>query len=189
MIIDLIRHTTPDVQEGICYGQSDLGLASGFHEEFSLISDIIFDQYDLIITSPLQRCARLAATISGDHRRQDERIMEYNFGDWEQRPWSELKSDEAKNWMNNFVDQPAPNGDSIVSMQHRVLQFWQELLDCEHDKIAVVTHSGVQRLIHAHILQTPLTHLFRLELEFGAVIRVKHQRDTALTTLRHLTQG
>lgn len=186
MIIDLIRHTKPDIEEGICYGHSDLGLVSGFQNEFDCVGDIVLDHYDLVITSPLQRCALLAATISGTKRRQDKRIMEYNFGDWERLPWSEFKSDKAQQWMNNFVDQPAPNGDSIVSMQHRVLEFWQELLDSKLEKVAVITHSGVQRLIHAHILQTPLTHLFRLELGFGAVIRVKHQRDTALTTVKHL---
>ena len=186
MIIDLIRHTKPDVAEGICYGQTDLPLVSTHPEEFAEIAKLTLPDYDLVVSSPLQRCALLADTVNGKTRRHDARIMEYNFGDWELLPWQDFKSQQAQDWMNNFVDQPAPNGDSITSMQNRVLEFWHELLVSGHENVAVVTHSGVQRLIHAHILETPLTHLFRLELDFGAMIRVKHQRDTKLTTLKHL---
>lgn len=186
MIIDLIRHTRPQIEDGICYGQTDVSLADSHPDEFAEVAKTILSHYDAVISSPLQRCARLAATIEGDTNLHDQRIMEYNFGDWELLPWSDFKSERAQNWMDNFVDQPAPNGDSIITMQERVMDFWSELLTKEHEKVAVVTHSGVQRLIHAHILATPLTHMFRLELGFGAVIRVKHQRDTGLATLKHL---
>jgi len=33
MEIYLIRHTTPDVAKGICYGQTDLDVANTFEEE------------------------------------------------------------------------------------------------------------------------------------------------------------
>ena len=143
--------------------------------------------YDLVVTSPLQRCSRLAEHIPGGERRSEPRIMEYDFGDWELRPWAELRGPETKTWMHNFVDEPAPNGESMRIMQARVLDYWNELLVSDYAKVAVVTHSGVQRLIHAHVLHTPLTHIFRLELAFGEVIRVNvaDARD-GHATLRHL---
>jgi len=88
--------------------------------------------------------------------------------------------------MDNFVDQPAPNGDSIISMQRRVMAFFNELLEHDYESVAVVTHSGVQRLIHAHVLSTPLQHLFRLQLDFAAVIEVKSNASTGLLTVKHL---
>lgn len=186
MNIDLIRHTTPDIAEGICYGQSDLALKPSYPQEFELIHGKLMPHYDRVISSPLQRCLQLAKTLETDSLLEDPRIMEYDFGDWELKPWAEFKTTQAQNWMNNFVDQPAPNGDSMVIMQTRVLQFWTELLENGHQNVAVVTHSGVQRLLHAHILQTPLKFMFRLELGFGAVIRVKHNVDAGFTTLKHL---
>jgi len=186
MLIDLIRHTTPDIDQGICYGQSDLDLIDGYQIEFAEVHAKILTSYDAVISSPLQRCYKLAQTLGTKNLEQDPRIMEYNFGDWELTPWSEFKSQQAENWMNNFVDQPAPNGDSILTMQARVLDFWRDLSATQYEKVAVVTHSGVQRLLHAHILKTPLTHIFRLELGYGAVIRLTHKAEINLTTLKHL---
>ncbi len=203
MIIDLIRHTTPDVPSGTCYGQSDLTLESSYPDEFEKIYKKIAphgqeEPYDLLITSPLKRCKQLADTLNAKHRRTDERIKEYDFGDWELLPWSEIKGKQSETWMKNFVDQPAPNGESMLIMQQRVMHFWQELIEELADttqssnvqkppkSIAIVSHSGVQRLLHADILKTPLEYMFRLQLDFGAVIRLKHDVKNELTTIHHL---
>jgi alpha-ribazole phosphatase len=186
MIIHLIRHTTPNIKPGICYGQTDLSLADSFEQEADTVLSKLRDQYDVVYTSPLQRCAQLAAKLTSERCISDDRLMEYDFGDWELLPWGDFKSDAAQSWMNNFVDQPAPNGDSMLSMQARVNQFWRELLESKHSSAALVTHAGVQRLIHGKILETPLTHLFRLQLEFGAVLEVNSDNKTGLVTVKHL---
>ena len=33
MLIHLIRHTTPDIETGICYGQTDLDVSDSFEKE------------------------------------------------------------------------------------------------------------------------------------------------------------
>lgn len=186
MKIHLIRHTTPLIAQGVCYGQTDLELASTFDQEKSHVHSKLRSHYDVVYTSPLQRCSLLANTIETPKHNTDSRLMEYNFGDWEMRPWAEFKSTSARAWMDNFVDQPAPNGDSISSMRERVMEFWEELLSKPDQHVAVVTHSGVQRLIHAAILETPLTHLFRLQLDFGAVLEINYHSDSQMSTIKHL---
>ncbi len=186
MIIDLIRHTTPKIESGICYGQSDLDLADSFEQEAQCVNKKALPNYDTIVTSPLQRCKKLALRLSGTELIEDARIMEYDFGDWESKPWSELTSPHAQAWMNDFVDLAPPNGESLICMQRRVLHFWAELLDKKHQHIAVVTHSGVLRIIHAHILETPLKAIFRLEIDYGDIVRVTHHSRTSLTTVKHL---
>lgn len=186
MLIHLIRHTTPDIETGVCYGQTDLDVATSFEQEKQAVLNKTLSRYDAVYTSPLQRCSKLARFLQSEHRVTDPRLMEYNFGDWELLPWSEFKSTSAKNWMNDFVNQPAPNGDSVISMQDRVMDFFNTLLEKNHTSVALVTHSGVQRLIHAHILNTPLTHLFRLQLDFGAVLEIKSELSTGLLTVKHL---
>ena len=37
MEIYLIRHTTPLIEKGICYGQTDLDITESFEEEVSMI--------------------------------------------------------------------------------------------------------------------------------------------------------
>ena len=186
MLIHLIRHTTPDIEPGICYGQTDLDVVDSFNAEKDTVLSKLHKQYDAVYTSPLQRCSKLAEYVNSKERLTDKRIMEYNFGDWECLPWSELTSDKARHWMDNFVEQPAPNGESMLTMQARVMPFFDELFSKDYERVAVVTHSGVQRLLHAHILETPLTHLFRLQLEFGAVLEITHNNDSNLLTVKHL---
>lgn len=186
MLIHLIRHTTPDIESGICYGQTDLDVTDTFEQEVETVLSKTLNSYDAVYSSPLQRCAKLAEHIKGEQRFTDKRIMEYNFGDWELLPWSELKSEEAQYWMDNFVEQASPNGDSIISMQTRVMAFFDELLKHNYESVAVVTHSGVQRLLHAHILDTPLKYLFRLQLDFAAVLEIKSDIHSGLLTVKHI---
>ncbi len=185
MLVHLIRHTKPEIDEGICYGQTDLNLAKSFEREAQTVLAKLKPHYDCVITSPLQRCSRLASKIKTDNRLSDDRIIEYNFGDWELKKWSEFTCDATQFWMNNFVEQPTPNGDSLISMKSRVDEFWQELIDSPYKCVAVVTHSGVQRLIHGLILETPMSHLFRLQLDFGAVIELNVDSKNNLTTIKH----
>jgi len=186
MIIHLIRHTTPDIKAGICYGQSDLALADSFEQEADAVLSKLLDRYDAVYTSPLQRCALLAAKLDSANLMNDDRLIEYNFGDWELMPWDDFKSEASQNWMNNFIDQAAPNGDSMLSMQARVTEFWTDLVKSKYQRVAIVTHSGVQRLIHGHVLDTPMTHLFRLQLAFGAILEVNSDIKSGLLTIKHL---
>lgn len=186
MIIHLVRHTTPEVEPGLCYGQTDLELAASFKYESEQVLRKLSNSYDAVYTSPLQRCSRLAAKINTQQRITDERIMEYDFGDWELKPWADFKSADALAWMDDFVDMPAPKGDSMHTMKARVDEFYFELIALDYERVAVVTHSGVQRLLHGLILTTPMSHLFRLQLDFGAVLEIQSYRDSGLQTIKHL---
>ena len=57
MEIYLIRHTTPLVEQGICYGQTDLDIAHNFQEEVEDIK-VALQHFnpDKVYTSPLMRC-------------------------------------------------------------------------------------------------------------------------------------
>ncbi len=48
MEIYLIRHTTPKIAQGICYGQSDLELASNFDDEMASIHQNLDQSFDYI---------------------------------------------------------------------------------------------------------------------------------------------
>lgn len=186
MIIDLIRHTKPDIKPGIFYGQTDLALANSFEVERAALQQKIQSHYDLLITSPLQRCKQLAQHLNAERIIEEPRIMELNFGRWELQSWDGPEKEAIGRWMDNFVEEQAPEGESMRIMHQRVMDFWQEIKSTEAQSIAVVTHSGVQRLIHAEILQTPLSHLFRLELDYGSIIRIHHDKEHDLSRIRHL---
>ena len=186
MIIDLIRHTTPDVAKGVCYGQTDIALCPNFEDECPKVLVKLNSRYDLVVSSPLSRCISLAEKISADHLMIDKRLLELDFGSWEMRRWSEIDQQELKDWSEGYLNNSPPNGESLKIMNARVLDFWNWLLIQEYKKVALISHAGVLRLIHAMIFSIPLEKMFQLDLDFGSVIRVRYTREHNTFSVKHL---
>ena len=82
MELYLIRHPRPQVAPGVCYGQTDLGLAEPAAEVAERLRPLLPADFTLH-ASPLAR-ARLLAEALGTPR-LDARLQEIHFGDWEGR--------------------------------------------------------------------------------------------------------
>lgn len=170
MEICLIRHTTPAVEKGICYGQADLDLADTYPIELEKVKKEIAGNFELIVSSPLKRCRILAEDLfQGQHILYEDRIKEYDFGEWEMMPWDKMDKDMQEKWMANFVEIPAPGGESLLDMSRRIQEFLAELKAENRKKVAFVTHSGVIRIISAIVEQTELARCFDYQLPYGVV--------------------
>jgi alpha-ribazole phosphatase len=100
-----------------------------------------------------------------------------NFGDWELKKWDEIPEEEINPWYEDFVTIKAKNGENLLEMQNRVSEFWTELILKESvNKVLIVTHAGVIRLIIQAILQFPLKNMFSIQIDYGkkTVIDVKN---------------
>jgi alpha-ribazole phosphatase len=196
MEIYLIRHTTPKIEKGICYGFSDLELADSYKEEVSILSEKMI-QYTkkqylknkeeskkteiLIYTSPLQRCSILAKDLKFNFQnnfnfkvKEYENLKEMNFGDWELQKWNDINEQELKTWTDNFVTEFVPNGESFEVLNKRVIEFWQENIQPQKGKIAfIVSHAGVIRSILCHALQIPLQKAFSVSIDYGSISKLK----------------
>src|SRR6516165_7242435 len=87
-LIYLIRHTTPTVSKGICYGQSDIDLTESFDEEASVIKKHLTEQIEHVYSSPLMRCTKLAEYLFPKSNIQLYKdLMEINCGNWEMKQW------------------------------------------------------------------------------------------------------
>ncbi|MCL5129226.1 alpha-ribazole phosphatase [Algibacter sp. L4_22] len=171
MEIYLIRHTTPDIEKGICYGQSDIPLKNSFLKEAEKVLRAIPNSFDKVYSSPLQRCTQLANLISQDITR-DKRLMELDFGSWELKEWSDIPNNEIQPWYDDWVNKPAYKGESYQEQQSRAVEFIEEIPNY-YSKIAIVTHSGVIRSLWAHFNNIELKKSFNsLTIEYGAVLKV-----------------
>ena len=169
MIVYFIRHTTPDIEKGICYGQSDIGLTSTFEDESDFLLSKIKDvEKHTVISSPLKRCLKLAYKISLDAV-TNPYLMELNFGDWELKPWNDIPQKEQDLWMTDFVKVPATNGESYQELYDRVLHFYRSIE--EHNTI-VITHAGVIRSILAHATKTKLENSFEFKIPYGTIVKL-----------------
>lgn len=170
--IYLIRHTTPKVEKGICYGQTDLDLASSFEDEKRRIISLIPNKFDVVYTSPLKRCLLLAKSLICDKIVILDELLEINFGDWELKTYSELTNNEFNDWCMDFINKIPPNGESYKQMYERVKVGWQNILNSKYKNIALVTHSGVIRIIFSLILEIDLKYSFRIEQNYGAINKI-----------------
>ena len=174
MEICLIRHTTPNVAKGICYGQADLTLSDTYPIELEKVKSQVLGTFEQIYSSPLIRCRQLSEDLFGKENIVfEDRIKEYDFGEWEMVPWNDMDKDLQEKWMANFVDFQAPGGESLKEMNTRVQTFLKELKERNYSRVALVTHSGVIRIINTIIEQTDLARCFDYQLPYGVVKLVK----------------
>ena len=100
----LIRHTTPKVAIGVCYGQLDLDVTDSFSQEAqAVLAKFKGDHPAVCYSSPLQRCAKLAETLPFGRPQHDERLKELNFGAWEGQVWDDIPRHEIDHWWSDFA--------------------------------------------------------------------------------------
>ena len=172
MEIYLIRHTTPDINKSICYGQSDILLANTFLEEASIIQEKFKHiSFDAVFSSPLYRCVELAKLLKPNFY-LDNRLKELDFGDWELKKWDDIPLSESRYWMNDFVNEAPPNGESYVALQQRVLDFYNELVDKPFGRVVIITHAGVIRALLSYLRGIALVNSFDLiKVGYGEVFK------------------
>ncbi|ROH85787.1 alpha-ribazole phosphatase [Pseudomethylobacillus aquaticus] len=175
MNLYLLRHTQPDVAPGICYGQTDLGLAASFDAELQRIRAGLAEVHvDHVHSSPLQRCQRLAAALAAGKVHQDPRLMELDFGEWELQLWETIPRGLVEVWTEDYVQHAPPGGESFFDLQQRAISFFDEV-SANNEDLLVVTHAGVIRALLAHALNMQLLDAFRLRVDYGSLSQLELQ--------------
>ncbi len=169
MQLHLIRHPRPAIAPGICYGQSDIGLAESALEVANRLKALLPDAYT-VYASPLIR-ARLLAEALGTPT-LDERLKEIHFGEWEGRSFASIGS-AIDDWAADPLGFRAPGGESAREMTARVLHWLSDLqLSAPTDAVVVVAHGGPLRAIAGHLLGLPPERWLGLDFGCGQVTRL-----------------
>lgn len=142
MKLILVRHPQPQVAPGICYGSTDLAIAPGQLEKTQAALELPAGLP--IYSSPLRRCAELAARLS-DNIIYDARLAEMHFGDWEMQPWDAIPRAAIDAWAADMVHYRPGGGESVLQMAERITTFYNALTG---DAI-IICHAGAMRLLAA----------------------------------------
>lgn len=170
MEIHLIRHTAVDNPENLCYGFAEMPLLKEYQQDFESLN--LDEDFDVIISSPAQRCRLLAEYFKLDYS-TDERLREMNFGNWELKKWTEIPEQEINPWYEDFIHVKASGGENLLEMQTRVLSFWNELIaEKDIQKVLIIAHAGVIRLILQAVLKFPLDNMFNIQIDYGKKVIV-----------------
>lgn len=195
--IILIRHTQPAIKKGVCYGKTDLELATNYREGFQKVlgklklSNQSFEEFE-ILSSPLKRCVMLAGYLSielntGDVEK-DDRLVELDFGDWELMPWLDIEKQKKyfDNWCRDYVNQKPPNGESLLEVNRRFEEFYQEIIaenlefiaqPKQRKTIIIVTHQTIIRLFVAKILSISLRNSLNIQTNFSSISGISYDRQ------------
>ena len=174
MDVILLRHTTPDVPVGTCYGQADVPLKETFEEEAAAARAALeaFGPVDHSYTSPLSRCTRLAAFCGHADAERDDRLLELNFGDWEMQPFDAITDPQLQVWFADHIHTPVSGGESFMQQYERVSRFLDELRTRPWKRVAIFSHGGV--LVAAQIYAGLVTaeQAFAALTPYGGSIRI-----------------
>ena len=172
MEIVLIRHTSVDVPSGTCYGQTDVPLKNTFEQEASQTNGQLqtLAPFDAVFTSPLSRCRKLAAFCGYPEAKQDKRLLELNFGDWEMQRFDEINDSRLQLWYDDYLHVEATNGESFEQQYHRVANFLDELHTLPYQRVAIFAHGGVLICAQLYAGLITLDEAFQHLTPYGGIV-------------------
>ncbi len=170
MQLFLIRHPAPEVAPGICYGRTDLALATDAAAAATRIRPQV--PADLpVYCSPLRRCRELAAALHPVPI-HDDRLMEMNFGEWEMRPWQHIQREAIDGWAADPLGYAPPGGESVGELQRRVHGFLNEIVAQDINRALLVTHSGVMKVLLGQVRNLPTREWMSLSFDYEGVVQI-----------------
>jgi alpha-ribazole phosphatase len=141
--LTLLRHTRPHGPDGLCYGRAEVGLAPDFPAEADALADRLA-RPARIVTSPLDRCRRLAEHLGTRLRvpvTVDADWQEIDFGRWQGLPWSAVPRAELDAWAADLLHARPHGGESVALLLARTRRALERCRTAPGHTL-VVTHAG-----------------------------------------------
>jgi alpha-ribazole phosphatase len=160
MRVALIRHSTPRIAPGICYGRLDVAVDLSAEEQTlsKLVSEPGLHGARRVWTSPAVRCRCLADAIArslSSPLSVDHRLWELNFGAWEGQAWATIDRADLDRWAASLLTCAPPGGESGAELIARIREFHVDLRSAQQDCV-VVSHGGPLKLLHALLVGGPI---------------------------------
>jgi alpha-ribazole phosphatase len=170
MELYLIRHIKPDFPEGRNYGQTDVPLPDDHAIRHQEMLATLPATYDVVYSSPLQRCRLLATVVSAEYI-TDARLMELHFGDWEGRKWDDIDRKELDGWVADYIHLSPPNGESLSTLVKRFAAFVADLQTTGHQRAVIITHAGIIRAAMYLFNDIPMEQIMMEKVDYGGIYR------------------
>lgn len=144
----LVRHARPLVEAGVCYGASDVSADVAATRVCAAQLASALPGGIRLLSSPLQRCARLAQEVQRLRPdvtlRNDARLAEMDFGCWEGQRWDAIPRDAYDAWTADFGTHRFGGSESVDDLMRRVAAVQAETVKGACDTVWI-THAGVMR--------------------------------------------
>ncbi|MEM8501242.1 MAG: histidine phosphatase family protein [Pseudomonadota bacterium] len=159
--LGLVRHgqTYANIDR-VWHGHTDTELTDLGYQQARELGEYFgnYMQPTVIFASPLQRARITAEEVARHFQLEvhlDERLMEFNLGDWEDKTFESLSA-AGENTMRKLVEDPdysTPNGESQNSVRDRFVTAVDEIV-AQHpgEHIVIVAHGVALGIALAHYI-------------------------------------
>jgi broad specificity phosphatase PhoE len=174
----LVRHgETLDNRAGRLLGRSDPPLTSLGRVQARAVAAVLEPERPVAVyTSPLGRAVQTATMIGaacGAEVVVDPRLIEIDYGAWENRPLQEVPRDAAA--VASDPSATFPEGESLVDVGQRVVPLVEELLGRD-ELVVAVTHVTPVKAAVAWALGVGDEIAWRMHLSLASITRLGQRR-------------
>ena len=172
--IYLLRHEEVEKKyRNSYYGHLDVSLSvRGRVRSIRTVKKLNSICFDAIYSSDLSRTRFM---LNGLKQKVEpiltECLREKSWGVHEGLSHAELEKigfvyENFEQWLSLF------DGESLVDFQARVLKFYKKIISLKEKKILIITHSGVIRVLLAHLNKTTIEEEFMKSLPYGFLVKL-----------------
>lgn len=168
MKLYVARHgqTVWNAQNKVC-GVTDAELTEKGIEQAEKLADIVPDNIDVIITSPLRRAVETGRIVAAKNNIPlyiEELLIEQNYGIYE---GVDRKDPRFLNNKRNFAYR-YPGGESMMQVAYRIYGFIDRVRkEYQGKNVLLISHGGVCRIIRTYFIDMTNDEFFNYTLENG----------------------
>ncbi|MEL0614576.1 histidine phosphatase family protein [Marinomonas arenicola] len=181
MKLYLVRHPQPDVEKGLCYGQTDVPLRKGWPVHAEKLKQHLYQRIQqddaTFFHSPLERAAKLGVFISQGQSQAKDALKELDFGCWENTLWQSIPRESIESWFEDILHATPYQGESLQALADRVWTWWLSVREGAAEHLILVTHAGVIKVLVSLLCQWPLAQAHRIDVGFMSVTELYIQDD------------
>jgi len=136
---------------------------------------------DRVIASPLIRAQQTAQAL-GLSVETEDRFMEINYGEWEEKPVAEVTPQTWSSWRADPNFRP-PGGETLIELGTRVREAVAEIAtEAEHSNIVLVSHVSPMKAMIAWALGVSDEATWRMYIAQASICRIDVRRGTPVLT-------
>ncbi len=176
-MIVLVRHGETDANRaGLLLGRADPPLnARGRQQAAAAAAALAHEVAPVVLVSPLLRTRETATLIgeaTGAPVTLDERLLELDYGEWDERRVAELPVDTVQRWRADPTFAP-PGGESLAELRRRVAPVAAEAFEQAGDRtVIVVSHVSPIKALILCALDLDDGYAWRLRLDVASICRL-----------------
>jgi broad specificity phosphatase PhoE len=180
-VIAFVRHgQTASNRGGQLQGRFDAPLTPDGEAQAARVAKAIAQERPVrVLTSPLARARSTAdaiGTLVGVEVEVDERLVELDYGEWDQRLVTDVPAAAWREWRDTPSYTP-PGGESLEAVTARVVDFCVSRIDEWRDELVVaVSHVSPIKAAVCWALAIDERASFRMQLGLASITRIGYTR-------------